>query len=93
MVFLVLFWYPYMVINVIRYSVQYSGPSFDRLSICRGPGSHSCFFLFFPFVSLVMSLFPSMESTPYVLSFRMVFFYLVATGCIFDISLYVRIQT
>ena len=28
-----------------------------------------------------------MESTSYVISFRMVFFYLVATGWIFDISL------
>ena len=28
-----------------------------------------------------------MESTSYVLSFRMVFFYLVTTGCIFDASL------
>ena len=57
-------------------------------------------FLFFspPFVYLEMSLFPSiffiplplslcLESTSYVLSFRIVFFYLVTTGCIFDISL------
>ena len=28
-----------------------------------------------------------MENTPYVLSFRMVFFYLVTTGWIIDISL------
>ena len=51
---------------------------------------------FFPFVYLEMSLFPSIfvpfpfslciESTSYVLSFRiMVFFYLVSTGWIFDI--------
>ena len=50
---------------------------------------------YFPFIYLEMSLFrvfscpPSfcMESTSYVLSFRMVFFYLVTTGWIFDISL------
>ena len=55
------------------------------------------FFLFI-FVYLEMSLFPSiffvplpfslctcMESTSYVLSFRMVFFYLVTTGWTFDI--------
>ena len=34
-----------------------------------------------------------MESTWYVFPFRMVFFYLVTTGWIFDISLYVRIQS
>ena len=37
------------------------------------------------FVPLPFSL--CMESTSYVLSFRMVFFYLVTTGWIFDISL------
>ena len=37
------------------------------------------------FVPLPFS--PCMESTSYVLSFRMVFFYLVTTGWIFDISL------
>ena len=53
---------------------------------------------FFPFVYLEMSLFPSiflyqlpfslcMESTLYVLSYRMVLSYLVTTGWIFDISL------
>ena len=56
------------------------------------------FLLFFPpFVFLEMSLFPSffldhfpflfVWSTSYVLSFRMVFFYLVTTEWIFDISL------
>ena len=39
-------------------------------------------FLFF--VSLPFSLINSMESTSCVLSFRMVFFYLVTTGWIFD---------
>ena len=83
-----------MVLNVTE---QYGGPSFNRPSICRRPGSHTCFVFFPPFVSLEMSLFraffvPSpfslcMESTPYVLSFRMVFFYLVTTGWIIDISL------
>ena len=34
-----------------------------------------------------------MESTPYVFPFRMVFFYLVTTGWIFDFSLYVGIQS
>ena len=43
------------------------------------------------FVPFPLSL--CMESTSYVLSFRMVFFYLVATGWIFDISFYVRIQS
>ena len=75
---------------------------------CKRPGSHMCFFsLFFPFVYLELSLFPSIyfisvpfllplgiESTSYILSFRMVLFYLVTTGWIFDISLnYVRIQS
>ena len=57
----------------------------------------TCVFFFFPLVYLDMSLFPSifctelpfsncMESTSYVLSFRMVFFYLVTTGWIFYIS-------
>ena len=45
-----------MVVNV---SVQYDGPSFNRPSICRRPISHTSFFLFFPFVSLVMLLFRS----------------------------------
>ena len=49
-----------MVIHVV--SVQYGGPSFDRPSICRRPDSHTCFF-FFPFVSLEMSLFPSIFCT------------------------------
>ena len=58
--------------------------------------SRTCFFHFFHFVYLEMSLFPSifvplplslcMESTSYVLSFRMVFFYLVTTVWMFDIS-------
>ena len=59
----------------------------------------TCFFGFFWrrhffrvfFVPFPLSL--CMESTSYVLSFRMVFFYLVATGWIFDISIYVRIQS
>ena len=52
---------------------------------------------FFPFIYLEMSLFRvffvplprslRMESTSYVLSFRIVFFYLVTTDWIFDISL------
>ena len=50
---------------------------------------------FFPFVYAEMSIFPSivctiavfMESTSYVFAFRMVFFYLVTKGWIFDISL------
>ena len=59
------------------------------------------FFFFFFFFE--MSLFPSiffvpfplslcMESTSYVLSFRIVFLYLVTTGWIFDISLYAFYQ-
>ena len=57
----------------------------------------------FLFLFLEMSLFPSIfltisafslygESTPYVLSFRMVFFYLVTTGWIFYISLREKIS-
>ena len=56
-----------------------------------------CVFFFFTLAYLDMSLFPSifctalpfsncMESTSYVLSFRMVFFYLVTTGSIFYIG-------
>ena len=57
----------------------------------------SILFLPFFFAPLKMSLFPSifvpltfslcMESKSYVFSFRMVFFYLVTTGWIFDFSL------
>ena len=91
---------------MINVSVPYGGPSFNRPSIYRRPDSHTCFFLFVIFVSLEMSLFPSffcttavfslqqcMESTPYAHSFRLVFFYLVTTGWIIGISLYVIIQT
>ena len=49
------------------------------------------FFLKCRFFQVFFVLFPlslCMESTSYVLSFRMVFFYLVTTGWIFDISLY-----
>ena len=49
---------------------------FDYLEMSLSPS------IFFP---LLFSL--CMESTPYVLSFRMVFFYLVTTGWIFGISL------
>ena len=72
-------------------------PSFNRPSICRRPDSHTCFFLSFFhffiwrrrffrvfFVPFPLSL--CMESTSYVLSFQMVFFYLVTTGWILDIS-------
>ena len=55
---------------------------------------------FFASESVEMSFFPSIfvpypfslctESTSYVFSFRMVFFYLVTMGWIFDISFYVR---
>ena len=54
-----------MVINV---SVQYSGLSFNRPSICRRPKSHTCFFLFVPFVTLEMPLFPSTFCTIAVFS-------------------------
>ena len=54
-----------MVINV---GVQYGGPSFNRPSICRRADSHTCFFLFVPFVSLEMSLFPSIFCTIAVFS-------------------------
>ena len=73
-----------------------------RLLFC--PDSHTCFFLF-PFVYLEMALFRSifgtidvfscMESKSYVLSFRMVFFYVVTTGCFLTPIYYVpgRIQS
>ena len=59
----------------------------------------SFFSFFFPVVYLEMSLYSEnffvpfslslyRESPSYVLFFRMVFFYLVTTGWIFDISLY-----
>ena len=67
---------------------------------CAGPPIATRVSFFFPFIYLEMSPFPSifvffvpfplslcMESTSYVLSFRMVFCYLVTTGWIFDISL------
>ena len=86
-----------------RYSSKYRirrgyiSPSFNRLSICRRPDSRMCFFLFsfclfgdisfskLFFVPLPFSL--CMKSTSYVLSIRMMFFYLVTTGWIFDFSL------
>ena len=56
---------------VIKVSVQYGGPSFNRPSICRRPDSHTCFFLFVPFVSLKMSLFPSIFCTIVVAVFSL----------------------
>ena len=57
----------------------------------RRPDNHTCFFFFLRcrffrvfFVPFPLSL--CMESKSYVLSFRMVFFYLVTTGWIFYIS-------
>ena len=56
-------------------------------------------FLFLPFLMFLwrcrffgvsfgpLPFFLRMESTSYVFSFRMVYFYLVTTGCIFDMSL------
>ena len=71
--------------------------------ICRRPDSHTCFFgggfllflwrcrfflFFFPSIFCTIAVFFCMESsTSYVLSFRVVFFYLVTTGWTFDISL------
>ena len=43
--------------------------------------------LFYLFIFVPLSVSACMESASYVLSFRMVFFYLVTTGWIFDISL------
>ena len=73
--------------------------SFD---ICRRPDSHTCFFLSFRFVYLEISFFPSifvpspfylcMESTSYVLSFRVVFFYPVTTGCIMQERGFIRLS-
>ena len=53
--------------------------SFSLLFVWR------CHFFGVFFVPLPFSLY--MESTPYVLSFQMVFFYLMTTGWVFDISL------
>ena len=65
------------------------------LRYAGAPNSHTCFF---PFVYLEMSLFPSFfgaisafslygEYVVHVLSFRTMFFYLVTTDWIFDITL------
>ena len=63
---------------VLRYA---GAPIAILFSFFLGDGTFSEFF-FVPF-----PLFHCMESTSYVLSFRMVFFYLVTTGWIFYISL------
>ena len=71
------------------------GLPFNRPSICRRPDSHTCFFFFLLFIwrcrffrvfFVPLPLSPCMESTSYVISFRMVFFCLVTTGCIFYIN-------
>ena len=72
-------------------------PLLIRCSICKPPDSRTCFFLFsFLFIwSVAFSDFflgggghcRLLLYTSYVFSFRMVFFYLVTTGWIFDISL------
>ena len=89
-------WQPYAVDPYSCYMCDHT------YHTCRRPDSHTyffvCFFLFclfgyvafseYFFVPFPLSL--CMESTSYVLSFRMVFFvffYLVTTGWIFDISL------
>ena len=83
---------PFVFVFVLSSLKPRPFPSFNRPSI-RRLDSHTCFFFFFPFVYLEISLFPSIfvlfplslcciESTSYVLSFRMVFFYLVTTGWI-----------
>ena len=64
--------------------------SFNRPSICRRPDSRTCFFFFFGDAAfseyfLHQFYFPlsiCMESTSYVLSFLIMFFYLVTTGWI-----------
>ena len=73
------------------------GPSFNRPSICRRPDSHTYFFLFSfylfgdvafsEFFFAPLPFFSLYESTSYVRSFRMMFFYLVTTGWIFYTSL------
>ena len=66
---------------VLRYA---SAPIATRVSfsVFGGVASSEYFLYHFRFLVVVC-----MESTSYVLSFRMVFFYLVTTGWIFDISL------
>ena len=44
------------------------------------------------FRTITVSFYLCTESTSYVFSFRMMFFYLVATGWIFDISLFCDIS-
>ena len=68
--------------------------SFFDMQAPRQPHVFLSFFLCFfdvafseYFVSLPFSLINSIESTSYVFPFRMVFFYLVTTDWIFDISL------
>ena len=70
------------------------GPSFSRPSMCRHSDSHTYFFFFLGggggrcrFFRVFFPLSLCMESTSYVLSYRMVFFYLVTTCWIFYISL------
>ena len=64
-------------------------------AICKRPDSHTRLFLFFwrcrffRVFFLPFPLFLCMESTSYVISFRMMFFYLVTTGWIFYISLFI----
>ena len=84
---------------MLVYRKQYCGRSFNRPSTCRRPDSHTCFFLFVPFVSLEMSLFPSIFRT--IAVFSLLYgeyavrpflpnngvFLLVTTGWIIEISL------
>ena len=57
---------------------------------CRRPDSHTCFFFFWRcrFFRVFFCIIPAFSLYGEYLSFRMVFFYLVTTGWIFDISLY-----
>ena len=94
----VLFCFPLLFFCLYYAFVGAAALRSNRPSMCRRPDSHTCFFIFFPFVYLEMSLFPNiflpfplflcMETTSFVLPSRMVFFYPVTTGCIFDISLF-----
>ena len=54
-----------MVLNV---TVQYGGPSFNRPSIYRRPGSHTCFVFFSSFCFFGDVAFPSTSCTIAVFS-------------------------
>ena len=80
-----------IIFNIIRDTKRRSRLPWRHIrpSICRRPDSYTCFFIFcclfgdvaFPkYFVFPLPLFVCMESKSYVLSFRMVFLYLVTMG-------------